>query len=156
MVVLIVVAVAVVLLIPGGGTKKTQEVVVPVEIVGASNIGSLHFELVYDITVLETVNVEGGTATGNALFEFNSADPGRVIVGIVSGSGISGDGSVAMITFAIKSKDKASASLVLENVVAHSSSDLSKMSVSYVAGDITVKDGSFTSPAMYFATSTDK
>ena len=75
---------------------------------------------------------------------------------MVSGNGISGDGSVAMITFEIQSKDKASVSMVLENVVAHSSADLSKLSVSYVGGDITVKDGSFTSPTMYFGTSAGK
>jgi hypothetical protein len=148
-VVLVVVVVVVVLLIPGSKTE-VNEVVLPVDIVGASNIGSLHFELVYDTTVLETVNVESGTAAGNALFESNSADPGRVVFGMVSSGGISGDGPVATITFTIKSKDKASTSLVLENVVAHSNVDLSKMSVSYVAGDIVVKDGSFTSPTMYF------
>jgi hypothetical protein len=148
-VVLIVVVVVAVRLISGSKTE-VNEVILPVDIVDASNIGSLHFELAYDTAVLEAVNVESGTTAGSALFESNSADTGRIVVGMVSSGGISGDGPVATITFTIKSKDKASTSLVLQNVVAHSSLDLSKMSVSYVAGDIVVKDGSFTSPTMYF------
>jgi hypothetical protein len=155
--VVVVIAVAVIaIVLMSGGKEEVKEVMIPVDVVGASSIGSLHFELVYDTAALEVMNIQSGTMAGNALFEFDSADPGRIIVGLVSSSGISGDGPIATITFTVKSKDTASTSLVLENVVAHSSMDLSKLSVSYVAGDFVADDGSFTPPTMYFAPPTGK
>jgi hypothetical protein len=150
-VVVIVIAVVAVLMLPGGKKEEVNEVAIPVDVFGAGYIGSLHFELVYDTTVLEVVNVEGGMMAGNALFESDITSPGRVIVGMVSSGGITGDGPVAMITFNIKNKNAGSTSLVLESVAAHSSLDLSKLPVSYVAGNFEIKDGSYTPPTMYFA-----
>jgi hypothetical protein len=147
---LIVLILIAVLLIPGGG-KQTEEVTIPVDIVGAKNIGSIRIELIYDSILLEPVSVKSGTVTVNDLFESNINDEGRVIVGLVSSAGISGDGSIAEITFKIKGRDNEPTPLVLDNVSAYSSLDLSRLSVSFIAGSYKAKDNSFASPTVYFA-----
>ncbi|MBL7062023.1 MAG: hypothetical protein ISS54_04735 [Dehalococcoidia bacterium] len=53
---------------------------VPVNANGASNVGSLEFELVYDPAVLEATGVEKGTLAGNAMME-SSVDRPRASVG---------------------------------------------------------------------------
>ena len=97
---------------------------VPVNANGASNVGSLEFELVYDSTVLQAVGVEKGTLAGNAMMDFTTARPGRVWVGIVDSNGINGNGSLVVVSFQGVGEGAATGQLTLENVEAYDAQTL--------------------------------
>lgn len=143
---LIAIIVVAILLMTGGA----KEVRVPIEVQDAANVGSLHLELVYDRATLSAIHVETGTAVGDAMFQYSVDAPGGVVVGIVSSQGINRDGSIAIVTFKVTGKSKASTYLSLENVVAHDATTLEEIPTSTTAGSITAKDGSFTSPTLLF------
>lgn len=150
-VVLIGVILAVVLLVPGG----TKEVRIPINIESAADVGSLHFELVYDRATLSAIGVETGAAVGDAMFEYSIDTPGQVVVGIVSSHGISRDGSVAIVTFEVEGKTKTATPLNLENVVAHDATTMEEIPTTASAGSFTAKDGSFTAPTLLFSSVED-
>ncbi len=81
-------------LTPGPATVE-----VPIEVQGASNLGSLQLELVYDPQALELQDVRAGQLARNALVDFNQDSPGRVRIGAVDASGISGDGAIIILFF---------------------------------------------------------
>ena len=97
---------------------------VPVNANGASNVGSLEFELVYDSTALQAVGVEKGTLAGNAMMDFTTARPGRVWVGIVDSNGINGNGSLVVVSFQGVGEGAATGQLTLENVEAYDAQTL--------------------------------
>jgi hypothetical protein len=123
------------------------KVPVPVTISGATQVGSVHFELVYDPEDLELTGVQQGSVLGAAQFHYNMDNPGQVVVGIVSTAGINGNGQLAVLTFRLKRTGKSAASLNLENVVLHSASTLLEIPAVPTKGSITSKE-SFTSPTL--------
>ena len=70
---------------------------VPVEISGASNLGSLHLEVTYDPLILQAMSVTAASLARDALLDFN-VQPGRVVIGLASADGISGTGKLELIT----------------------------------------------------------
>ena len=153
-VVIVAVVLAVVLLAPDEGGKAGlpsggfTEVKIPVAIQGAANVGSLHFELVYNESVLHAVGVEKGTVVGGALFEYNVDVPGRVIVGLVDINGISGDGSIAIVTFQASEENEITVNLDLSNIAAHAIATLAEIPATYSAGSFTSAGGSYVSPIL--------
>ena len=109
---------------PGGTSTTGGGMNVPVNATGASNVGSLEFELVYDSTVLQAVGVEKGTLAGNAMMDFTTARPGRVWVGIVDSNGINGNGSLVVVSFQEVGQGTATGQLTLENVEAYDAQTL--------------------------------
>jgi len=109
---------------PRGGATTGGGMNVPVNATGASNVGSLEFELVYDSTVLQAVGVEKGTLAGNAMMDFATARPGRVWVGIVDSNGISGNGSLVVVSFREVGQGAATGQLTLENIEAYDAQTL--------------------------------
>ena len=109
---------------PGGTSTTGGGMNVPVNATGASNVGSLEFELVYDSTVLQAVGVEKGTLAGNAMMDFTTARPGRVWVGIVDSNGINGNGSLVVVSFQEVGQGAATGQLTLENVEAYDAQTL--------------------------------
>ncbi|MEA3337945.1 MAG: cohesin domain-containing protein [Chloroflexota bacterium] len=96
-----------------------SEVAIPITVEGASGIGALHLELIYDAAVLEATTVERGPLLGdNVLLDFNASEPGRLVVGLVSLDTIEGDGTVLMTHFTVKGKKGQSTPLRLENTKA--------------------------------------
>jgi len=110
----------------------------------ADGVGALHIELVYDASALEAVKVKAGKLAKNAMMESNLKTPGRVIIGIVEAEGITGDGTVATVTFKSKSKS-AQTALTLENVQAHSAETLHELVAETTPGAI---GGSKPNPAV--------
>jgi len=157
--VIVVVVLAVVLLTPGGKETtgfppegyETIDVAIPVDIQGATDVGSLQFELVYDEGVLRAVEVESGTLVSDAMLEYSVDVPGRVIVGIVSSHGISGDGPVAVVAFQVRGDAEMTIPLDLENLVAHDAPTMAEIPATASAGTFTAKDGSFVAPTLVFA-----
>ena len=109
---------------PGGSSATGGGMDAPVNATGASNVGSLEFELVYDSTVLEAVSVQKGTLAGNAMLDFSVARPGRVWVGMVDSNGISGNGSLVIVSFQGVGQGAATGQLMLENVEAYDTQTL--------------------------------
>src|SRR4030042_401526 len=138
----------------GGGKDKeailtsiptVKELKVPVNLKQASNVGSLHMEIVYDSAVLSATDVEPGELGTNAMIEFSLSTQGRVKVGVVDASGINGDGAVIALSFNVIDKNKTS-QLTLENVECYNAKTLYDIVVSASPGNLSAKDGSYTAP----------
>jgi hypothetical protein len=155
-VVLIGVVVAAVMLISGGkggtalpfGDYATIEV--PVNIEGAASVGSLHFELVYDVAVLRAIEVKNGKVLGDAMLEYSVATPGRVVVGIIDSEGFSGDGPLVLVSFQRKGDAEMTVPLELENVVAYDAVRITEITITDSAGSFTAGDGTFKAPTLRF------
>ena len=129
-----------------GNARPTE---IPINLKGASNMGGLSFDLVYDPAILEVTTVKAGTLAQNALIDSNTKTPGHVIIGIVSSNGINGSGAVATVTFKSKAKTGTSA-LTLEKVEAYSADKLQDMRTQVSAGQFNAKDNSSNAPTISF------
>ena len=117
----------------------------------ASGVGSLHVEMVFDTNVLELVDVQQGSLHGDALMKYG-VKPGRVTIGMVSPSGLSGNLPVAVVT--LRTTESAPASgqspLLLENVVAHNSETFAELGGSMVSGSVDWGSGTVVAPIVVF------
>jgi len=127
-----------------------EEVSIPINAENANNIGALHLELVYDPAVLEPTEVEKGVLSGNAMLEFNIDMPGRVVIGMIDAAGMSGDGSLVVVSFRVIGKE-GTRTLDLEKVAAHDAASLMDVPTKATAGSFTVKDYSFKPPVILFS-----
>ncbi len=124
------------------------EVKVPINLEDASNVGSLHIELVYGPSVLEVKKVEAGNLAQNAMIESNLGIPGRVIIGIIDATGINGDGSVVVVSFEIVGEG--SSYLTLENPEAYAAETLSSIMTTVTVGSYQVDGNKVTPPVIAF------
>ena len=111
---------------------------VPIEVAGASNVGSLHIELVYDPAVLDPLEVKTGALASGAMLEKNMDTPGRVVIGLISAQGISGEGQVAVVSFDVPGQQGDTSPLSLENVQAHDATSLSTIQTTVESGTFRV------------------
>ena len=118
------------------GHRQATEV--PIELVGASNVGSMHIELVYDPAVLEPLEVNLGALASGALPESNLDTPGRIVIGLISADGISGSGQLAVVTFDVPGQGGETSSLTLENVTAHDADTLGAIQTAVQNGTFAV------------------
>jgi len=123
----------------------TGQVNVPVNANNASNLGSLEFELVYNPGILQPESVAKGELADNAMIDFSFARSGRVWVAMVDSNGLSGSGSLAIITFRRVGSGQTAATLTLENVRAYNATTLIDIVTGTTAGNLT------TPPAINFA-----
>jgi hypothetical protein len=130
---------ALVLFICAGCGESSGGVKVPVKIYGASSVGSLHMELVFDPAVLEAVGVKPGELAENAMIEHNLQTPGRVIIGIVDASGITGDGTLMEISLDVIDSHGTS-ELVLEKVEVHDADSLKDIIAGTANGYFSAED----------------
>lgn len=122
--------------------------VVPLTVLGASEVGSLHVELVYDAASLEVVGVQWGQLPTDALFEY-STQQGRVTLGIVAPSGLGANQSLAVVSFrAVQSSATGQSPLYVENMVAHHSSSLVEMPSSASGGSVDLATMTVAAPTM--------
>ena len=111
-------------LVPEPPSDVQAKVVVPVNLTGARNLGSLEFVLVYEPSVLEFAELKTGFLARNALIDFGVRTKGRLWAGLIDANGINGDGPVAIISFNVVDPGSAESSLSLENVSAYDASTL--------------------------------
>ena len=126
------------------------DIVVPINLERASNVGSLEFVLLFEPAVLRVSKIEGGALASNALIESSDGSPGRVWVGMIDVNGMSGDGPVAVITFTIVGDRESASSLTLQNVVAHDATTLLDILTEASVGNFSVGDYALTAPTLEF------
>lgn len=94
-----------------------EEVEIPIVVQGAPGLGAMHVELVYDPSILEAQAVDKGALLGdNALLDFNDAEPGRLIIGLVTLDSVEGDGPLLVSRFNVIGDSGQRSPLGLENV----------------------------------------
>ena len=116
-----------------------EEVEIPITVEGASGIGAVQLELTYDPSVLEAQAVEKGALVGdNTLLDFNVAEPGRLIVGLVTLDGVDGDGDLLVTKFLVTGETDQKSPLGLENVQAWEGETRLDVLVTAESGEFTV------------------
>ena len=98
---------------------KGSKVEVPINLEGATEVGSMDIVLTYDADVLSAVDVEAGALGKNALIAVNTAKEGEFIIALADSSGINGDGSVAIVVFEIIGDVGTTSCLTLDEVMGH-------------------------------------
>ncbi|MBL7062019.1 MAG: hypothetical protein ISS54_04715 [Dehalococcoidia bacterium] len=131
-----------------------EQVEVPINLMGAKNVGSLHVELVHDPAVLEVAYTEAGWMgkewLGNiARSEVDLETAGRVIIEMSSGGGINGDGSLEVITFDVLG-EAWDTWLALENVKARDATTAAEIPTRLSSGYLVLKDRLVHAPAITF------
>lgn len=115
---------------------------VPIQLAGAQGLGAVHLELVYDASVLTAETVTKGALAGNnALLESNLKQAGRVVIGVVTLDGISGDGAIATVRFKVNDAAGASSALNFENNQAWERASHAEVLVNSQAGQVTIAAG---------------
>jgi len=131
---------------PAPAPDATLEV--PIKVSGALNLGSLEMGLMYDAERFELRSVKAGPMAQDALVESNQATPGWVRVGMVTASGISGDGAIVTLTFRPLG-GSVSSSLTVEGVEA-TDIDLRDLTISVSPGQLATGQGQTTGPVLTF------
>ena len=85
--------------IPDTEKESGKTIKIPITIENADNIGGMNITISYENTVLTAQSVEKGTLTTNALLEYDLDTEGEIKIIWVSTEGITGDGSLAIISF---------------------------------------------------------
>lgn len=93
-----------------GGTVE-----IPLEVAGATGLGAMQWEIVYDPAVLAVDSVTRGKQAGNALVEFRSDTPGRLFIAMATIEDVNGDGPVAVARFKVTGAQGQTSNLGIEN-----------------------------------------
>ncbi len=125
---------------------------VPVEVLGAPGVGSLHLEMTYDANAVVVSGVRSGNVPGDSMFEYADT-PGSVAIGIVCPDGLVGDLEVAYVTFEVLSPESQAGQspLTYNNVVAHGSESLLQIVTEVTSGSVSFVDMSVVAPAVSFS-----
>ena len=104
---IIIVALIVILAVGGddGGGNDAHEIVVPINMESAHNIGSIGMSLLYDSSLLEIADVKPGELSENAMIDYSVRNPGQVNIGVIDSRGINGNGTVAVIVFNVTDEE---------------------------------------------------
>ncbi len=143
------IVISVLLVLPLAGCGGAGSTTIPINLTNASDVGSLHIELVYDPAIIEVTAVKAGKLAQNAVVDSNISAPGRAIIGIVSSNGIAGTGAVASVSFRAKAKTGTSA-LTLENVEAYSAEKLQDIMTRVSAGQYNAQSKKVDAPSITF------
>lgn len=115
---------------------------VPIQLADANGLGAVHWELTYDPRVLAVDQVTKGALAGNnALMEANTKQPGRVVVGLVSLDGMTGEGVLATARFKVVGGAGLATDLMLTNNQAWERESHAEVLVNATAGKVTVAGG---------------
>ncbi len=112
---------------------------VPINLEEAEDVGSMDVSLTYDPAVLQAVGVGAGELGGNAYIESNMASEGEVIIALADSSGITGDGSVAVVSFKVLGDVGSSSTLSLSDVAVHNT-DLVEVISPTIDGTLSVTE----------------
>lgn len=126
LIIIVLVVILVIVFVSGGSDDDGitgEQVYIPINLVGASNIGSIGITLFYDSTLLEIIDVKPGELADNAMIDYTITDPGEAKIGIIDSTGINGNGAVAVISFSMND-NKGTCSLTLNDVVIHDANTL--------------------------------
>jgi hypothetical protein len=93
---------------------KGDNVKVPINVAGASNLGAMGIVLSYDPSVLKGIDANGDTLGANALIESKETKPGTMHISFADSKGISGDGALLDVTFQVVGDTGASTQVSLD------------------------------------------
>lgn len=127
-----------------------QTVQVPINLKGAYQVGSLEFVLSYEPSLLEVTGVANGDLAGDAIIESLVSTPGKVWIGMIAADGVTGDGSVAVVSFRMMKGSASNSPLLLENVSGYDSATLVDLLSTSSPGLLVMNDGSYTPPVVSF------
>jgi hypothetical protein len=108
----------------------------------AGAIGALDLLIEYHPDVVSLEGAREGEVAGNALFDFNEIEPGSVRLGVVASNGLSGDGSVATLSFAVIGAQGESTAISIADVAAWHFEDLIDLPVETNDGGLSVTGAS--------------
>jgi hypothetical protein len=115
---------------------------VPVRAAGASGIGAMQMDLVFDAAVLKPDSVNKGALLGNnALLQSNIDVAGRVIIALVTLDGIKGDGDILNVRFKVIGQSGQSSVLKLEKAMAWEGASHQDVLVKTEAGQFKMTGG---------------
>jgi hypothetical protein len=123
---------------------------VPIFLQGASDLGSLEFVLAFEPNTLKFLAAEPGTLASDALIETNLRSDGRVWVGIVEPTGVTGDGSIAVLSFETLEGGESESPLVLEDISSYRASTYLDSLHQPTPGHFGVDQGSLAPPSLVF------
>ena len=131
-----------------GATSNDEEVsliLVPVEIRGANNLGSIYGELVFDSDALFPVDIKKGSIAHDALLEYSTNVRGRIIFGLIEDQGISDDGQMIIVRFQALDEN-ATTLLELQNVTIHNTITMNQVNTIVTEGSYNHKGPSMQPP----------
>lgn len=123
---------------------------VPINLKGANQVGSLELVLAYEPSLLEVIGVTNGDLAGDALIESIVSTPGKVWIGMIDAAGVTGDGSVVVVSFRLMDGNLANSPLLLEEVSGYNASTLIDLLSTSSPGLVVMNDGSYTPPVVVF------
>lgn len=135
---------------PDPDFPATRQVEVPINLLNASDLGSLEFLLVYEPATMEFVEVVEGVLGVDPVIETNLRAPGRVWVGIIDPQGVNGDGAIAVVSFRTLEGGQADSPLSLEEITGHHATTLLDAPSRSTPGILTANDGWFSPPSLLF------
>ena len=123
-----------------------------VDLRAAPGVGSLLVDISYDPAALELVRVQAAGLPSGTLFEYGVSQ-GRVTLGVVNASGLTGNWSIAYLTFkkAAGAATSGESTIAVSNVLAHRSDNLAQVSATGSAGRVDLKNLSAVGPAVAFS-----
>jgi hypothetical protein len=136
--------------IMGPEAPDEARVEVPIFLQGASDLGSLEFVLVFEPDTLKFLAAEPGTLASDALIETNLRSDGRVWVGIVEPTGVTGDGSIAVLSFETLEGGASESPLVLEDISSYRASTYLDSLQQPTPGHFGLDQGSLAPPSLVF------
>ena len=114
-------------------------VLVPVRLEEAREINSLEFNLFYNPSIAEIVNVHQGSRTSTTSFSYNAEIPGVIRFGTTAARDVNADGSAAVVEFRIIGERGSSSPITLaDSAVGDSRGRL--RTINLVPGSLTVDD----------------
>lgn len=134
---------------PDNATPPEDSIKIPVNFNAASNVGSLHMELVYDPSILKAINVKASSLVNNGVVKANIDTPGRAVIGIIDATGINGDGPAVEVSFDVIGSGLTY--LNLENVEAADSDTLRDIITQVRKGEYNTSDDSSSPPGLSFS-----
>ena len=124
--------------------KYGDTIQITINVSNAKEIGSMDISLQYDTDVLSLKHVEKGNLTQNSVMQWNIRGD-KVLIGLIDGNGINGNGSIAILTFDVCGYPGSTSDLVLD-ATATNVSDFSPIQLITKNGKFTVM-GSSTAPS---------
>ena len=116
--------------------------------VGANNVGSLEFVLVYDPTVLSLSSILPGPLTAGVFINSITSTPGQIWASFLEPEGIEGDGPLTILTFDRLQQTDGPVPVTLQSVAAHDADTLLEILTESEAGSVGLYD--FVSPVLTF------
>lgn len=124
----------------GDSSGQTGELAkIPINLQGASNVGSMDITLTYDSRVLNAVSVENGPLGESAFMEANTENDGVVAIALADSSGISGDGVIAIVSVNVIGETGSTSEIGIE-ALAYDANTMVDIITSKESGNFTVEE----------------